>query len=133
MVQWAQGTRWHSSMTGEGTISFYSLEIKQTGDGGSAQGLTSYGGQYDDEANQAALGCGDPALAFTNQLFKAIENILIEVHLFVLNWGSSLYLHFCLNAINIFFFLKAYKHIWTPFQEKEMNPAAPVKFTNNNL
>lgn len=104
MVQWAQGTRWHSSMTGEGTISFYSLEIKQTGDGGSAQGLTSYWGQYGDEANQAALGCGDPALAFTNQLFKAIENILIEVHLFVLNWGSSLYLHFCLNAINIYFF-----------------------------
>lgn len=64
MVQWAQGTRWHSSMTGEGTISFYSLEIKQTGDGGSAQGLTSYWGQYDDQANQAALGCGDPAPAF---------------------------------------------------------------------
>lgn len=51
-------------MTGEGTISFYSLEIKQTGDGGSAQGLTSYWGQYDDQANQAALGCGDPAPAF---------------------------------------------------------------------
>lgn len=52
-------------MTGEGTISFYSLEIKQTGDGGSAQGLTSSSGQYDDEASQAALGCGDLALAFT--------------------------------------------------------------------
>lgn len=52
-------------MTGEGTISFYSLEIKQTGDGGSAQGLTSYWGQYGDETNQAALGCWDPALAFT--------------------------------------------------------------------
>lgn len=73
MVQWAQGTRWHSSMTGEGTISFYSLEIKQTGDGGSAQGLTSYWGQYDDEANQAALGCGDPTLGFTINYLKQLR------------------------------------------------------------
>lgn len=28
MVQWAEGTRWHGSTGGEGTISFYSLEIK---------------------------------------------------------------------------------------------------------
>lgn len=63
MVQWAQRTRWHSSMTGEETISFYSLEIKQTGDGGTAQGLTSHWGQHDEEATEAALvGCGgDPA------------------------------------------------------------------------
>lgn len=45
-------------MTGEGTISFYSLEIKQTGDGGTAQGLTSHRGQDDEEATEAALaGC----------------------------------------------------------------------------
>lgn len=54
MVQWAEGTRWHSNMTGEGAISFYSLEIKQTGNSGSARSLTSSWGQYDDEANQAA-------------------------------------------------------------------------------
>lgn len=46
-------------MTGEGTISFYSLEIKQSGDGGTAQGLTSHRGHDDEEATEAALaGCG---------------------------------------------------------------------------
>lgn len=77
-------------MSGEGTISFYSLEIKQAGDGGTAQGLTSHWGQYDEEATEAALvGCGGGSSTGLHQterginirqLFKATENILIEVH-----------------------------------------------------
>lgn len=91
-------------MTGEGTISFYSLEIKQTGDGGTAQGLTSHRGRYDEGATEAALAGwgvgverGDPGSGLRQtdirQLCKAIENILIEVHLNVLKCTSWKYRH----------------------------------------
>lgn len=56
-------------MTGEGTISFYSLEIKQTGDGGSGPGLRSDLGQDDDSA----------AGIQHHHRFQAVENIWIEV------------------------------------------------------